>query len=167
MLILLRSSVSFGAFFRPYLLIFGALLRCWAALVSRLVLSCLFGILLSFALLLFLFRTVAGNTLTLVLAFMPAFAFHPVRNNRAEAPGLRAVRYRQGLRSPMRTDVGVVVGHIVARVGCSRLDVGPCMARSFVFSCCTCSCDSILCTPVDCNDTIAPENKRSIIREVS
>ena len=44
--------------------------------------------------------------------------------------GLQAVRCRQGLKSPMRTDVEVVVGHIVARVGCSRSDVGPCIACS-------------------------------------
>ena len=37
-----------------------------------------------------------------------------------------------------------------------RLIVGPCIACSFAFSCCTCSCDSILCAPVDCNEARAP-----------
>ena len=43
---------------------------------------------------------------------------------------LQAVRCRKGLMSPMRTDEEVLIGHNIARVGCSTSVVGPCIACS-------------------------------------
>ena len=53
----------------------------------------------------------------------------------------------------------LVVGHIVARVGYSRVVVGPCIACS-LRSGVALAPDPILCALVDCNEASAPKNKR-------